>query len=339
MGIHLFVLHHGLWGDHSHMNFIISRIEEGAKTSGESVEFINCAVNEGTNSYAGIEGCGSRLVELIFERLKDADKPAISHLSFVGYSFGGLVIRYAAGVLFARNILVSESTSPQTSSDAPTVIAANFVTFASPHLGAPRTSPESATLNPIFNSLASFMTSTTGSQMMLTDASYRGRKAVNVLADPSLPFYQSLLLFKNRVIYANLQNDPLVSHRTASILETEPSPLTKPLINYLSPVSESYPSIVELDPSTLPSVDTLPKSEEEVRTLREKVVTTLFSLCSFQLHWWLSQVVDCIGTVFAVHVRSSFRRAHATIVRRADEFKGNEDVVQHFIDLYCFKST
>ncbi|KAI9340512.1 putative serine esterase-domain-containing protein [Obelidium mucronatum] len=451
---HLFVLQHGLWGDETHMNFIIETIKQ--KHSSEDIEFLNCALNTGTNTYAGIDGCGHILVKQILDRLKDESKPRVTHISFIGYSFGGLVVRYAIGVLFAKGLLCSgSSTTPSTeeaSLDAnePRLIATHFITFASPHLGAPRTSPESA-LNPVFNNGAAVLAASTGTQMVLKDKSFRGRKAICLLADPNLPFWQGLELFKTRVCYGNILSDPLVPHYTATITPhpQDPKPLTKSQIKALQPIDPSYPSIVHFDASNLPSPDPLADEadKEPPKSVRERITTPLFyslfitialvALGGRRLFWEgikTTRVVKRIATAGSgssrvvaasrppssssarltrtcgdasqisgewssavgyhsfgwleswttessysrsvseegeggeeeievgvqggggdvgekdvqdyavrqlsklawdrVHVKSGFQRAHATIIRRADNFKGNEDVVQHFVDTY-----
>ncbi|KAJ3010034.1 UNVERIFIED_CONTAM: hypothetical protein HDU68_002367 [Siphonaria sp. JEL0065] len=423
---------HGLWGDETHMNFIVSSISE----KHSNAEFLNCALNTGTNTYAGIDGCGHILVSQILARLKDESKPIPTHVSFVGYSFGGLVIRFAIGVLYAKGLLVHDSSADtrQTSSDSkPVLIAANFVTFASPHLGAPRTMPESS-LNPVFNTLGAILAADTGVQMLLRDNTLKGRKAIDILADPSLPFWQGLALFKTRVLYANTTGDPLVPHYTASILPLPKAPLNKPQLTLLQPIdAEKYPSIVSYDPETIPPPESLPSESEPPKSIREKITTPLFytlfitialtalgvrrlfwqgikttrvvrrvalgtkpdetkwdNLAGYHTFKWVEswnatttittttstttstttitaasitpsvslfdgQFVEEAGLLTAsnikdsddyavknlsklkwdrVHVKSEFRRAHATIIRRSDEFKGNEDVVRHYVDHY-----
>jgi hypothetical protein len=170
----------------------------------------------------------------ILNRLADSTLPKVTHISFVGYSLGGLVIRYAIGALYARGLLVSSSTSssPHTSSSSvPSLvhplIATHFVTFASPHIGARR---ETGTaFDSVFNFGANLMTSRTGSQMMLMDRVYpdgwagwlsssiygsdkkqkckvTGRKMLALLADQELPFWKGLslvctTLWRPRVVF------------------------------------------------------------------------------------------------------------------------------------------
>jgi hypothetical protein len=91
--MHLIVAHHGLWGDHTHLNYLLNEIEEAAKKRRQlleeqqedptdangsgtfhpfplDVEIINCKLNEGTLTYAGIDVCGGRLAVCIYATVR-----------------------------------------------------------------------------------------------------------------------------------------------------------------------------------------------------------------------------------------------------------------------------
>lgn len=115
----------------------------------------------GNNTYDGVDVCGERLVQLVLDSVQTIEqgqqqqqqhqeqegasssaahqaspadsapsnsslsKPAgrrVTMLSLIGYSLGGLVVRYAAGKLLALGFF-------------DTVQPANLITVASPHLG------------------------------------------------------------------------------------------------------------------------------------------------------------------------------------------------------------
>lgn len=63
--------------------------------------------NKGSSTYDGVERGGERVCEEIQEELKkiEANGGKITKLSVVGYSLGGLVCRYAIGLLHAKGIL------------------------------------------------------------------------------------------------------------------------------------------------------------------------------------------------------------------------------------------
>lgn len=65
--------------------------------------------NSGSFTYDGIELGGERVCAEIIEELKTIEQNGgkIRKLSVVGYSLGGLVSRYAVGLLYAKGILDS----------------------------------------------------------------------------------------------------------------------------------------------------------------------------------------------------------------------------------------
>ncbi|KAI8842193.1 putative serine esterase-domain-containing protein [Chytriomyces cf. hyalinus JEL632] len=249
--IHLWVLHHGLWGHPDHLTLLAKTILDKASQTGESVQVLNIAVNSGTWTYAGVDGCGAKTVRIVTERLADASKPRISHISFAGYSLGGLILRYAIGVLYAHGVFANPSQSVSLNAVSnelgfSPVIAHKFVTFASPHLGT--YNPNSANSGLYFR-LASFLLARPGAQMLHQDRTgLDNRKMINVLADPALPFFQGLALFEERILYGNIINDNMVGHRTSTLLSVSPQKsLEKQYIYTLPAINpDTYPSIVLL---------------------------------------------------------------------------------------------
>ena len=67
----------------------------------------------------GIDVCAQRVLMEVKKQL-DAH-PALEHLSLVGFSMGGLICRYMAGMLYAREFYGLKPL--------------NFLTLASPHVG------------------------------------------------------------------------------------------------------------------------------------------------------------------------------------------------------------
>jgi triacylglycerol esterase/lipase EstA (alpha/beta hydrolase family) len=63
--------------------------------------------NAGSLSYDGIDRGGERVCAEIESQLREMEKKGVpvKKLSLVGYSLGGLVLRYAAGLLHARKVL------------------------------------------------------------------------------------------------------------------------------------------------------------------------------------------------------------------------------------------
>lgn len=87
------------------MNTIAKRLR--AKYPPEELYLLLAKRNSGSFTYDGIERGGERVCAEIEEELKSIEKNGgrITKLSIIGYSLGGLVSRYAVGLLHAKGIL------------------------------------------------------------------------------------------------------------------------------------------------------------------------------------------------------------------------------------------
>mmetsp|Transcript_15010 Transcript_15010/g.39715 ORF Transcript_15010/g.39715 Transcript_15010/m.39715 type:complete len:457 (-) Transcript_15010:13-1383(-) len=113
--VHLVVLQHGLWGNAQNLAELERMLRSQA---GPNVEILNSKVNEhgkAFQTYDGVDQCGLRLaaeVVRVVNSLASSDRQ-VTHISFVGYSLGGLITRYACGKLYAAGWLRSGSPSPK----------------------------------------------------------------------------------------------------------------------------------------------------------------------------------------------------------------------------------
>jgi hypothetical protein len=165
--------------------------------------------NAGNFTYDGIELGAERVTQEIESFLEqELEGKQVKKLSVVGYSLGGLVARYAIGLLYSRGWFSK-------------IEPINFTTFATPHLGV-RT-PGVGVGSRFFNALGSRTLSTSGRQLFTIDT-FRDTKRpiLSILADPSSIFIQALSRFKNRVLYANIINDRSAPYHTTSISSTDP---------------------------------------------------------------------------------------------------------------------
>lgn len=166
--------------------------------------------NSGSFTYDGIERGGERVCAEIEEELRKIEKEGgkITKLSVIGYSLGGLVSRYAVGLLDAKGILDD-------------VECMNFATFASPHLGV-RT-PLKGWHNHVWNVLGARTLSMSGRQLFTIDK-FRdtNRPLLSVLADPNSIFMSGLRKFKRHTLYANVTNDRSAVYYTTGITKTDP---------------------------------------------------------------------------------------------------------------------
>ncbi|KAJ5384618.1 hypothetical protein N7517_002529 [Penicillium concentricum] len=226
---HLCVLVHGLWGNPSHLDYIASALR---KRYGSDLYILCPKANSGNYTYDGIELGGERLVHEVEETLESlAEKgQKITKISVIGYSLGGLLARYAIGLLNARGWL--DKLEPM-----------NFTTFATPHVGV--RAPLKGYKDQIFNVLGPKTISASGRQMWLVD-SFRdtGRPLLGVLADPESIFITGLKKFRQRSVYANIVNDRSVLFYTSGLSKVDPFRDLEDLnINYV----EGYEDVI-IDP-------------------------------------------------------------------------------------------
>lgn len=195
--------------------------------------YILCAKrNSGSFTYDGIELGGERVCLEIQEELQAIERRGgkIKKLSFVGYSLGGLVARYAIGLLYAKRVLDE-------------LECMSFTAFASPFLGV-RT-PLHGYANHLWNVLGARTLSMSGRQLFTIDK-FRdtGRPLLAVLADRNSIFFKGLAKFQRRTLYANIIHDRSAVHYTTYITKTDPyKDLTKVRVNYV----KGYENVV-LDP-------------------------------------------------------------------------------------------
>ncbi|CCT68361.1 related to lipase/serine esterase [Fusarium fujikuroi IMI 58289] len=227
---HLCVLVHGLWGNPSHMRNVAKALRD--EYSEDELYILPAEKNRGNFTYDGIELGGERVCAEIEDKLRSIEEQGgkITKLSIAGYSLGGLVSRYAVGLLYAKGILDD-------------LECMNFTTFASPHLGV-RT-PLKGWLNNVWNVLGARTLSMSGRQLFTIDK-FRdtNRPLLAVLADPDSIFMSGLKKFKRRTLYTNIVNDRSVVHYTSAITKHDPyTDLEKVNLNYL----EGYEGVI-LDP-------------------------------------------------------------------------------------------
>ncbi|KAM3583644.1 hypothetical protein VKS41_003617 [Umbelopsis sp. WA50703] len=202
--VHLFVLQHGLWGNKNHLNYIAKQLQETYK---EKIHTLNVAVNEAKYTYDGVDICGKRLVDKIKTEVKEleAKGKVVDKVSMLGYSLGGLISRYAIGVLGEDGFF--DRYKPM-----------NFTTFATPHLGIYNPNP-----NPfvrLINWTSAFILARSGEQMRMVDKYRDDKPLLEVMASPDYEFYKHLARFERRLIYANGVNDRSVPFWTAAFEDT-----------------------------------------------------------------------------------------------------------------------
>ncbi|KAJ4376193.1 hypothetical protein N0V83_001474 [Neocucurbitaria cava] len=217
---HLCVLVHGLWGNPEHLKYLSTALRE--RFPKDKVHILVAKRNAGSFTYDGVDTGGERVADEVEQKLEELGRNGhdIKKISVIGYSLGGLIARYAIGLLYHKGVF--DRIQP-----------VNFTTFATPHLGV-RT-PLKGYHSHIWNVLGARTLSMSGRQLFVIDR-FRdtGRPLLAVLADPKSIFIQGLARFEHRSLYANVVNDRTVTYYTAGISQTDP--FVKPegiKINYI----------------------------------------------------------------------------------------------------------
>lgn len=231
------------------MKYVASTLRQ--KYSEDELVVLVVKSNAGNFTYDGIEVGAERCVTEVEERLEELarDGHHITKFSMVGYSLGGLVARYALGILHTRGWF--EKIKP-----------INFTTFATPHLGA--RSPMKGFGGRFWNYIGSRTLSVSGRQIFIVDT-FRdtGRPLLSLLADPDSIFISALKRFKNRSLYANIVNDRTANYYTTAFSSTDPFTQINELdITY----QEGYHNVI-LDPSAPVKLQT----EKPIRTFNQRV--------------------------------------------------------------------
>ncbi|KAL8697764.1 MAG: hypothetical protein Q9201_006951 [Fulgogasparrea decipioides] len=205
---HLCVLVHGLWGNPNHLEYLAKSLRQ--KHPEDKLNILVAKSNSGSYTYDGIETGGERVTQETESLLQElqGDGAPIAKLSVVGYSLGGLIARYAIGLLYSKGWF--DKIQP-----------INFTTFASPHLGV-RT-PLRGYHSQLWNAFGSRTLSASGRQLFTIDT-FRdtNRPILSVLADPDSIFIRALSLFKHKSLYANIINDRSAPYYTTAITSTDP---------------------------------------------------------------------------------------------------------------------
>ncbi|KAH8552163.1 putative serine esterase-domain-containing protein [Umbelopsis sp. PMI_123] len=264
--VHLFVLQHGLWGNHGHLDYIKDQLKETYK---DKIHTLNVAVNEAKLTYDGVDICGNRLVERIHKEVETLEKEGkvVDKCSFFGYSLGGLISRYAVGVLGESGFFDKHE-------------PINFTTFATPHLGIRQ--PSGNIFVRIFNWLSKYLLSRSGEQMSLIDKYRDGRSLLEIMASPDHEFMKHMARFQHRFIYANAVNDRSVPFWTAAFEPTNYfSSVPKLEIEY----DESFCTVVKSYDLRDPSVEYTPPKKPFTKWTILKYV--IFLLLPVLLPLWI----------------------------------------------------
>ncbi|CAG8548870.1 8288_t:CDS:10 [Diversispora eburnea] len=158
-------------------NFVNKFIEK----HGNETEVLNVKSVTSAYTYDGVDVCGERIALEIVKKLASFKKQhdntkKITKISFIGYSLGGLMARYAIGILY-KNGIFNEIT-PMRSDDR--------------------------YLTKVINWTTSNLMSNSGEQLQYIDNfKNMNEPLLYILSNPNKIFYKALTKFKKLVLFAN----------------------------------------------------------------------------------------------------------------------------------------
>lgn len=203
--IHLVILTHGL---HSNVSADMLYLKEQIDSTSASPDSKENVIVKGyfgniCKTERGIKYLGSRVAEFVIDLVTNNElfnDNKVTKISFVGHSLGGLVQTFAIAYLQNNFPWFFQKIRP-----------INFITIASPMLGASND-------NPIYVNLALLagIVGKTGQDLSLRFTEDSAKPLLLLL--PSGPTHQILKRFLRRTVYANTANDGVVPLRTSALL-------------------------------------------------------------------------------------------------------------------------
>ena len=200
---HLFIIQNGLHGSWRAMKPVKNALE---KMNGgmKDCDIYISTVNDRIMSRNGIKECGTRLVQFIENIIVTSGLKNIlySTISFITHSFGGLIARYAIGLLYANKLFN-------------TIRPLMYVSVATPHLGILNEGRKMK--HKLINFAARHLAGKTGKELMLLD-----REQILVeMSTPNTIYSHGLESFARKYTYSNISGDSLVAFRTSAICLNE----------------------------------------------------------------------------------------------------------------------
>jgi hypothetical protein len=103
-GVIVMLMPRRLWGNPAHLKFLNDSLRE--RFAQDNLHVLVPKSNAGNFTYDGIELGGERVTSEIEKELEELSKngTAIDRISVIGYSLGGLIARYAIGLLYHKGI-------------------------------------------------------------------------------------------------------------------------------------------------------------------------------------------------------------------------------------------
>lgn len=274
---HLLVLVHGIYASPSDWRYVEAELK---RRLGKHFLIYASSSNTYSKTFAGIDGAGKRLADEVKQIVKSTE--SLKRISFLAHSLGGLIARYAVGVLYTSSIDQADCRPDSTlnASDNGMIAgleAFNFITLATPHLGVRGNKQLPFLLGvPILEKIAApiapIFVGRTGSQLFLTDGKpNKPPLLLRMTTDcEEGNFLSALGAFRYRILYANASYDHMVGRRTSSIRRE--SELVKPPFESL----DGYKHVVDVEicPPVLSSGSKFPPEAARAKEAAQNVPNT-----------------------------------------------------------------
>jgi hypothetical protein len=93
-----------LWGNPEHLKYVSTSLRE--RFAEDKVEILVAKRNAGSFTYDGVDTGGERVASEVEQKLEELENDGheIKKISVIGYSLGGLVARFAIGLLYSRGV-------------------------------------------------------------------------------------------------------------------------------------------------------------------------------------------------------------------------------------------
>ncbi|XP_021752145.1 putative lipase YOR059C isoform X1 [Chenopodium quinoa] len=321
---HLVVMVHGILGSAADWKF---GAEQFVKMLPDKV-YVHCSEKNGaTLTLDGVDVMAQRLAAEVLEIIKQM--PNLRKISIVAHSVGGLVARYAIGILYQppKGVNAEDSSTTNSHENARGTIggleAVNFITVATPHLGSRGNKQVPflfgvTAIEKVAGLVIHWIFRKTGRHLFLTDGDDEGKPPLlkRMVEDNSeYRFISALRAFRRRVAYSNVGYDHIVGWRTSCIRRMSELPKWEDSLN------EKYPHIVyeELCEAREPN-QTASEEDQCCDKIEEELVTGLS-----RVPW---EKVDV-----SFH-SSRLRFAAHSVIQVKEHYMHTEgaDVIQHMID-------
>lgn len=218
--VHLLACVHGMWGQPSHVTRMaeIMRETHAKAQDGVELDVLVAETNREAHTYDGVDWGAERVVQEVKDRIAVIEAPEanprkkVTRFSIIGYSLGGLLSRYAVGILYSTGFFDDGKVKP-----------VNFATIATPNIGLLR---YNTLLSTVTNTFGPTFLSRTGKHFYAKDADEwgagEGKPLLEVMSEKGSVFYDALTKFQHVTFAANAINDITVPFITAAAEPYDP---------------------------------------------------------------------------------------------------------------------